>query len=70
MFDESEKAFLRDLKASSTWHSILKKLADSRRAVPAYKPGKDAPAGQERDWVYYSGVDRGANDLLKLLANE
>lgn len=70
MFTEAEKALLRDLKMSATWASILEKLRGTRKPVPRYKPGEDAPNSQDRDWIYYSGVDRGVDDLLKLLANE
>lgn len=70
MWTEAEKALLRDLKMTAAWASILEKLRASRRPLPRYKPGENAPNFQDRDWIYYSGVDRGAEDLLKLLANE
>ena len=70
MWTEAEKALLRELKMSAVWAGIVDKLRATRHPVPRYKPGEDAPNSQDRDWIYYSGVDRGVDDLLKLLTNE
>jgi hypothetical protein len=70
MFTEAEKAYLREMAMSATWASIVEKLRASRRPIPRYTPGKGTAEQQSDDWAYYSGVDRGAEDLLKLLAHE
>lgn len=69
-FTPNEKALLRELQMNSAWASILAKLRAFHRAPRGYKPGQSDAAEQERDWIYYSGVDRCRDDLLKLLGDE
>ena len=70
MFSPSEKALLRDLAMNAAWRGILDKLREFHRAQPRYVPGQGTAKEQELDWIYWSGVDRCRDDLLKLLADE
>lgn len=70
MFNEGEKALLRELRMNATWGTILDKLRKFHREQPRYQPGGGDSKEQELDWIYWSGVDRCRNDLLKLLADE
>ena len=66
----AEKAYLRELKMNGTWGSIMHKLASFHRKTPRYRPGQGDSKEQELDWIYWSGVDQGTENLLKLLGNE
>lgn len=70
MFNPGEKALLRELAMNSTWRGILEKLRGFHREQPRYQPGQGDAKEQELDWIYWSGVDRCRDDLLKLLADE
>jgi hypothetical protein len=63
-----EKLYLRELRANSTWQSILEKLAEGRQ-VPAYKPDDTSEERKTNQWIYDSGIDRGRRDVLKRLSD-
>ncbi len=70
-FNDGEKALLRELAMNATWASIVRKLREFHRDPPKYVPGGETSSKQqEDDWKFYSGVDRGRSDLLKLLGHE
>ena len=60
---DSERAFLRELKADARWNAILTKLA--RSTPPEYQPGASF-----EDWVYNSGLYRGNIELIHILSQE
>lgn len=66
ILNEQEEAYLRSLKESHVWLSILEKLS-TFQAPPLYTPANRDPKDQYDRWVYESGALRGVKGMISIL---
>ena len=66
ILNEQEEAYLRSLKESPIWGSILEKLS-TFQAPPLFTPAGKDPKDQYNRWVYESGALRGVKGMISIL---
>lgn len=64
LFDEREKAYLKELNRNPIWNGILDKLTRYSK-ISRYRPGKDEY--QEKKWIYESGLFDEQDRIVSLL---